>query len=307
MSNTVYHYTSADTALRILRDGKLRFTECGSLDDKSELSYYKEPLEAAWRDTSIARNEKVQNLHEHIEHSFDTTTEWGFCRHATAPNIHFSLITRYGYYVFCTTSCADCMPMWLSYCGPNRQKGVALGLDLAALSALGEELADSAIELSAGEVSYCLEDQKREFSEQMGELYKWYDETSACLQDSFDLERLGDEFNERLAEFAYARKPFLKRASFDFECETRAVLRIPETLGDTKLLVKGFRSGGAGQIIPYYDLSIDGVLPSLVKSVTVSPYSEIELASKSWKMFLRNMGLNWIETKRPSVDMRWRG
>ena len=47
-NSLVYHYTSADAALSILQNGTLRFTECGSLDDKSEFAYYKKPLEAAW-------------------------------------------------------------------------------------------------------------------------------------------------------------------------------------------------------------------------------------------------------------------
>ena len=75
MHDIVYHYTSPDGILNILRDKTLWFTDCQYLNDIEEFIYIKEPFKEAYEKITKERSEKRENLYDFIESFFASPYE----------------------------------------------------------------------------------------------------------------------------------------------------------------------------------------------------------------------------------------
>ena len=99
--NTIYHYTSADSALKILKSGKLWFTERAHLNDPSEIQF---GIKIAARIAEELASPKIAHWLSHLRTRFEEP---------------------HAYYIASFSVDDNSLPQWRAYANDGR--GIALG------------------------------------------------------------------------------------------------------------------------------------------------------------------------------------
>lgn len=129
-----YHYTSAESLVNIIRDNKLRFTDCMFLNDKEEYSYFKK-LICSMQENDSYSNEVKSVLKQMSEFLTDENEESFLTSEGSSLTFH-----RGQYFVFCGSLDKDSLPLWNYYVKSDNYTGYSLGINLDILLSSLREL-----------------------------------------------------------------------------------------------------------------------------------------------------------------------
>jgi len=115
----VYHYTSPDGILGILKNKELRFTDCQYLNDKGEFIYIRKPLEKAYKEIIKNRNKTYEFFKDFINELFARPYDDFSSRNDFEENrssYDFDTVFKFNHhYVLCASMNPDTANMWNYY------------------------------------------------------------------------------------------------------------------------------------------------------------------------------------------------
>lgn len=317
---TVYHFTSPDAALSILRDKKLWFTDCEYLNDQRELAYCLELYNHAWVDACL----ECGMCESQINHAITEYANPFECESALDEQIGRCVSARY--YVLCTGLCGDNASLWANYArgsGTLGQVGYALELDASSLTAALTILAKQCakiglyVEVLSGSVCYDIKEQMRNLKVIIRNyLHKF---ASCSANTSHDLDRMMREEiarNEHWAQMS-ALAPFMKAPGFSGEQEYRFVLKVAD-YGELDICegheashscdgpaTLRLRTGYTGVITPFLEVSLSNDMKDILRSVYVAASTDWMLARHGVERLLTHSGYRGVPVRHPATYLRW--
>lgn len=290
----IFHYTSILGLKSILENSTLRFTNIGYLNDKDEIKAGLTTL-AKLIDSPEGEFMKIEKSLRNIE---DQT------------------------FVCCFSLDQDSLPMWNYYTKEINNQGYNIEFNdkLLVESILKENECLDGCELSFGVVEYC-QDDKSEYSEAFSnelisnfqlatmklfysaakiysnealELKKWENEINKMSRDKKDIDIPVYKFDGDECKFKKDTSGnylcFIKRDCFAPEKELRIVVTVPKSklkeLKDKEIYKYRISNG---ILIPYLELKFSH---NAIKSLTISPTTQIDLAEQSLQDFLKYCEFN---------------
>ena len=292
-AGAIYHYTSPSGLLGIMNgDGPacLRFTSADYLNDKEEGKYILRVLEKAKRDYANGEpNAEVMRALDTITKVGDETLYRPIERHEGASEVHLS---RGKVYICSFSKDGDSLPMWNYYVKGNSYRGYNLGFDSGELLDEIQRDLDTrynlarSVKIKLQEVIYDEEIQLNMIRKEIKLLDKYTSSEKefkfACLM-----------FMQSLARMKY----IFKNPCFKHESEVRAFINWPD---DNEEYLH-FREGNGGVLVPYLEF----MFGERLRSVTLSPLVNEELAEYSVKTLLKNNGFSGIEIMKSTCPVRY--
>ncbi len=339
---TVYHYTSPEAALSIIRDRKLRCTDCEYLNDASELAYCYQLYDQAWVDVQHELGIPEAEINRQITRYANPYV----CESAASETLGASISARY--YVLCTSTCGDDVVLWENYANASGVPGYALGFDADALASSLEDAAQQSvsdgfsIEVLSGPVCYDQEKQLSSIKSLVRDYFHALHESSS--PSAHPIDRVVREEIARSNHWAKVSSfsPFMKSYSFSGEREYRFVLKIaglgeqmtsedshyldfagrhekaryadgdsvrradcPTACDQDKSAALCFRSGRCGAMTPYIKLDLSSVLDAALVSVRIAPSAERELSVRGMERLLAYSGLKNVSVECSSTRLRF--
>lgn len=318
MCGILYHYTSPDGILGILKNKTLRFTDCQYLNDKGEFIYFKEPFEEAYERITKERGEKTENIYNFIESFFVSPYEDIGIRAIDnqLPTARKTIGFRYHrYYVLCTSINSDTSSMWNYYVKNGVFRGYNLGIDRDFIKNRFSHLChrNKQVDFIEGKVFYDRNEQIEIIYNKLKELLNQYDERKKQIKGDWEYHEMNSElFQEELFDFVSERKLFFKNPAFSSEEEYRFVLKVDndfsfdEDSSGKRILSLDFRVGASGIITPFIEWKFDlDDKERLFKQITLAPMIESGLAEESFKRFLAASVRQNIDIKRSTINIRF--
>lgn len=290
----IFHYTSVNGLKSILEQSALRFTNIGYLNDMSEV---KAGINSLKKTIGLSEGD-FNNLQRYIRIAEDET------------------------FVCCFSLDQDSLPMWNYYTKEAHHQGYNIEFNDRALveSILKNNTWLDDCNLSFGVVEYCQEDKSQYskayanheisnfhlatmqlfystakiYSNNSSELEKYKNAIDKLSQNKIDIDIPIYKFDGLECRFkkdtSCSFLCYIKRECFSMEKELRIVLTVPKSkLKDLKEHnVYKYRISN-GILTPYLELKFSR---DSIKSLTISPTTQIDLAEKSLQDFLEYCTFN---------------
>lgn len=289
---TVYHYTSPDGLMSILKSAKVRFTDCQFLNDKSEYNHIHQPLERAFEEVSdeLFDPNLADVVREYIDDKYDY-----FELISRAPDLGFKGLTKLKmrHYVFCASTDSDLLNMWNYYVKGGDYQGYNLGISVKEIVNSFASISGVGAKIFYGQVNYADRDKidllKAEIRQTDTLLHE-------ILQNIYDEEERSivaqEHYGELLSRIENYRL-FFKDEAFSGEKEYRFVIRLPglqDDIEDNRLEIN--YASRKGIITPFCDIPFkrEGV----IKKITIAPMMENGLAENGLRRYLtsKQYGVN---------------
>ncbi len=304
-SAITYHYTSPSGVKAILASHSIRFTDCQFLNDKSEYIHIHKPLMKALNE--IQANLFDNSIPEMIQNMFNDNYETELLvlvpRSDINPDLKFRFIKQ-RYYIFCTSEQRDALNMWNYYIKDGNYQGYNLGLAVNGIIKSFSALKKTNIKLLYGKVLYNESEQIRYLREGILNIDSWLKNELDGARDSQLREELYDNAKGQILDFLEGARLFFKDQAFESEKEFRFIIKLPTnyTKTDHSVLNVGYDVKG-GIIVPYCTLNIE---KETLKSVTLSPMLDKELAEQGLNRFLADCGYeNKIDINQSNIPIRY--
>ena len=288
----VYHYTSPDAFLSIIKSGKVRFTDVKYLNDKSEtLFFVKKLVEFA------EKKEKEYPVFFEVVKFLLNENDWDSIKELNVERIHYNEETIISFksnriFVFCASNEPDALNMWNYYVKNGLYQGYNLGINIRRFIKTFDT--DSSKTLDSFIVYYgnVLYDEKNQYRE-IDEIAKEYNKRNISDKKVLHYAAL------QLRAYIEQQGLFYKSPKFKNEKEYRVLIsianeRIPHNEAEAqkyfgvnnKKMKEDFFARG-GLIVP----ALSVVLPNdAISRVYISPITEYEIAKESTKELLEIYG-----------------
>ena len=298
----VYHYTSPEAFLSIIKSGKVRFTDVRYLNDKSETLFFVKKLVEF-----IEKRKEDYPIFLEIVDFLLQEENWENIKQLRVEKLHYNENTIIPFksdrlFVFCASKEADALNMWNYYVKNGFYQGYNLGINIKKFVKTFDT--DSSNTLDSFIVYYgnVLYDEKQQFSE-IEQLAQEFNKTNTVDKMSFHGAVL------KLRAYIELQGLFYKSPKFQNEKEYRVVIsianeRIPHNeqeahkyfgMNNQKMTEDFFVRGGL--IVP----SISVVLPKdSISRVYISPITEYEIAKASTKELLE---INGFKNDKKAVSI----
>ncbi|MCL2048857.1 MAG: DUF2971 domain-containing protein [Defluviitaleaceae bacterium] len=311
MSDIIYHYTSPEGILGILKGKTLRFTDCQYLNDKSEALYIRKPIERALEmicEKYGISTEQREFLNLYMKLGYESSHQIDKPDFGNINSINQKM-EIYRYYVLCASEHEDASNMWSYFVKNGVYQGYNLGIDLSMLKKKIGEICKPYRGISVLPDN-CIE---YEFNKQVDIIFNKLGE--AMVGESRLLAKRRP--NKDLIIYLILRralfnalenyKLFFKNPAFENEKEYRVVLKVRNgSIEENDNLKLNFRVGASGIITPFLEFSFDlNDKQELFKQITLAPMIETELAKESFNMLLASNGYKNIEIKESSINLRF--
>lgn len=287
-NDVVYHYTSPEAFLSIIRSGKVRFTDVKYLNDKSETLFFAKKL----IEFTEKNNSNYPLFFEIVELLLPHDT-WDAIKKLQVAKIPFNdqLIVPYKSdraFVFCASQDPDSLNMWNYYVKNGFYQGYSLGINIAKFIKTFDTEPNTAVDAFIVYYGNVLYDERKQFEEievLANELSK------KTNNSSYDLQAAA----LNLRAYAELQGLFYKSPKFKNEKEHRVIIsisndRIPHNeaeaqkyigINNQKMTEDYFVRGGL--IVP----ALSVVLPKdAISKVYISPITEFEIAKASTEELL---------------------
>lgn len=267
--NTVYHYCSIDTFLKIIQKKTLRLSDIGKSNDYAERLY----IENRIHEELLKRVENVLSTEE--MEVFRRVEE--MCRK--------TMQTTHNLYAICFSEEKDLLSQWRGYASDG--KGVAIGFSKDILNGVNEE------EYGLVFRKVCYEEsQQKEFIERQVDTIintmSYKNLFAACAE---------------VYENAIESIGCMKSPGFSEEKEWRLCKAVaPQMLVDHGTEFRGFVISKIqeqcirDQIVTYIDLSFEDVLDNFVKEIVIGPSAKVTEVD-----IYRSLNINGIPTNKIRV------
>lgn len=286
-SNTIYHYTSPEGLLGILKTGtpSLWFTKYDVLNDASEgkhiIDIYNLVCNKLYSQHAIssAFYETIKDVVPNTIETFSFPDK----KELDLTNIYSS---ETDVYVCCFSKNRDSLPMWNYYTKSNKYEGYNVGFSFFDINNSIKNALSEDYTISFRNVIY--DDSKKEeiVSKELLEIYRY----------------LGDQASEtHLAKLMIGRllrdlQFIFKPAYFSHEEEVRAIISLPREQHNPIAFTRKYRTNN-GYIIPYIEVNFSS---EIAKSITIAPLLNDEAAKETVKLLFqdRNYSITDIENSR---------
>lgn len=280
----IYHYTSPDGLMLILKTQSLRFTDCQFLNDKSEYTNIREPLINACSKVKDDLYDKklLFYLYELINKKYNYETVINFNKGRGLGE--FKSVTM-RYYVFSCSRDEDSLNMWNYYLKSGSYQGYNIGLPVRELLKGFSNIKDPKISIFYGPIIY---KDKIKTDVLVNSIKKTDDELKAnSMSDLSDI-RKDIVANEIIANMLYEienYRLFFKDKFFQNEHEYRFVIRLPidyETKDEKNLQLNYYLRNGI--LTPFCDFKFKD--KEVVKAINISPMLDYNLAKEGIVQYL---------------------
>lgn len=300
----IYHYTSPNGLFGILKGGAIRFTDCQFLNDKSEYTHIREPLEQALKDVKdeLHDNDIGEIINAYIEDNYEFDT----LRAEKSTNSSLSLRRlRMRYFLFCATDLPDSLGMWNYYVKAGNYQGYNLIISVSNLLDCFTPIKNPDVDVFYGKVIYQNKDKMDILKGIIKkiDIEKWEKQHAAVNEEDYDVAQ--QESIGELLTYLENFRLFFKDSSFSAEREYRFVIRLPIDFENTddNVIKTGFEMKN-GIVIPYCELKIDR--SSTFSGITLSPMLESTLAENGLKRFLSSCHYNSkLSIKQSRIPIRY--
>lgn len=297
----VYHYTSPDNFLSILKNGKLWFSDCQFMNDRSEYVYIKDVYKEAIKGTFLARQ---YNL---LDYALTPYSSKGLVikdKYSASKNemiIETQKTVPMRYYILCASLEPDIHSLWSYYSKNNHYQGYNLGVDVNLLvDSISKSVITTAANIIHGEVVYDRETQVK----QINEIIKEIDEQYNITEQKKTSKILDDKYKSILAIAIRQRCMFFKNPAFAHEKEYRFVVEAPYKKIDLEgtMAKLDFHIGPSGLIVSHLEIPFD---LEAIEAISLAPMMEREVAEQGIKIFLGNYFKKEIIVKFSQIDLRY--
>lgn len=284
----VYHYTSPEGVLGILKNRTLWFTDCEFMNDPAELKYCHDLYNRAWVEVCRERGMSEAQIGREITKHANPY----MCESIASEAVGAYVPARY--YVLSTCLNGDDPAMWANYANKEGKAGYSLEFDRDKLIQTLEELVSESSKFGIyAEVLYdsvCYNEEKQ-FEDIKSAIRKYLHELDGALSSSSNeldcvigSEIAKSEHWSRFEDYA----PFIKRSELSYEQEYRFVLKMAQidqpsaehdsldggqefdndecerTVGSPIALK--FREGLAGESIPYLEVKLGEAMADVLSA-----------------------------------------
>ena len=295
----IYHYTSPEGALAILRNKKLWFTDCEYLNDPAELAYCQRLINDTWGVATTDPRTAFENV-------------WSHSDGAT--------ISRK--YVLCVSGDGDNVGLWSGFTKNGLKMGYAIGLDEEVLKRAIEPYRDCndeycTFDMQIGRVEYDEGVQRERLIEAKNDFDKKMESLTEDERDPYSATTKDYEYHLALSRELNDVMAFMKHPSFKYENEHRVVLEIStefEGYGSPQFysvcredcsFKLHYQAGATGIITPYFEWDFSSHADSLIKEVCISPAMEADLAKRGMERLLESSGYEGVEVISSAVQLRF--
>lgn len=294
---TIFHYTSPEAMISILRNESIRFTDCQFLNDRTEYNHILDPLkEAIAQVESTLYNKEITRLVEQQLGKNYQYEKFTYKRDSEGKILLETTFSRY--YVFCASIAPDSLSMWNYYVKSGSYQGYNIGISVnRIIDSLPTQLVDS---LMYGQV---IHDNKQKISLLTEVLESADDALEAAKRElkddedyEFELESVQDEVMFDLVRKLNYYRLFFKDGAFEDEKEFRIAILLPqaEDTSTASDIVRDFTTKH-GVITPHFDLKVP---KKCFRRINLSPMLESELAVEGLRRLLYSYKYN------PKIDIR---
>lgn len=295
-SNIIYHYTSPEGLKSILESHSLRFTDYRFLNDKNEGLVINKMNSIENKIKELLDKEKEDRIYTFLKKlqllmNSQTSLEKEQLEKNNSGNIEEN---KYNYYVFSLSKEKDSLPMWNYYVKHKKYEGYNIGIDI-------EELKKIIIDK--------IKDNKNIYEIYNNDIgYK--DEEINILIENI-IKKYFNSCHKRTAAYDCASELitnyiFSKNLCFEHEKEYRFVLQEKEKenikridIMEYKFFIKN------GIFIPYIDINLGEDIKKAIKSITIAPLLEKDIAKKGLEQFLISNGYKDVKIETSNCPIRY--
>lgn len=286
----VFHYTSPEGILSILKNKKIRFTDCQFFNDKSEYIYIRTPLVNALKTIfpKLYNTDLIENIDNWLIENYEVP-------------VLYRGQAKQRYYVFCTSLEEDSLNMWHYYLKNDRFRGYNIGLSVPSLVKYVSQIEMEEAEIWHGPIIYSSFEQDRILVNLISDIDNSLRKIKQEVSYSEYLYSYLQEAQEDIIKSIELYRLFFKSAEFSGEREYRFVLKLPTDLPDNAFLSSGYQVKD-GIISPYFDLSF---IDEIIDCITISPNMEGNLAKKGLELFLKKENYKTLKIKQSNIPVRY--
>jgi hypothetical protein len=289
-NRVVYHYTSPDGLLAILRTASIRFTDCEYLNDKSEYNHIHIPMEKAFEEVrnKLYNTELPEMIENYINKGYDYPEIISDKAELGLNGMKFLNMRNF---VFCASIDKDSLNMWNYYVKSGTYQGYNIGLSVNDIVNVLFSKIGRHGKLSFGQVIYN-DKEKIEILKKI--IVKVDKDLYIALQHTKDYEEhdliVQGHYGELLSFIENCRL-FFKDVAFSGEKEYRFVLRLSDdqlmNLSDNLIINYCMKQG---IVTPFYDMKFDK--SGIIRRIIISPMIEPQLAKSGLQRFLKDNEYN---------------
>ena len=284
-NSSLYHYTSGDGLIGILRNKSLWATDINFLNDHRE-------FELGSKLIGDLSKVKVQELiKKNFADSLEVREKLLGDLESFTTSLH-SLTSGFNHNTISFTSKFDCLRHWISYC--NQTTGYCIEFDRKLLS---KSLCEIDLPITEFvEIEYAQIDQMNfKIEQEVKEGARiYFERVLHSLSNKTESEEESHlEFITKLIQRRIIKSASLKSQEWEDEAETRFIC----STDDAKQLE--YRSKN-GVIIPYIQCAIDS---EAIRSITIGPASNPELAHRGLQFLSESAGMDF-EIQHSNCSLR---
>ena len=309
-SNIVYHYTSQEGLLSILRNKTLWFTDAQFLSDKGELSIVLDSsLEAKEKVYEETENETKRGLLKEIESYIEYLKQGGNIYenyYKTYPNDGISGIEKERYYILCASKDPDASGLWNYYVKNDNYCGYNIGINLDAIKDVWKQK----VSIQYGDVIYDKTEQVNIFYDFISDYIKSCDPKNDGEIEMAKLGligKLGLKIDEH--KMFFKATAFRDEKEYRFVIEDKTIIEKNQRIEDERILddstKREFRLGKSGVPTPYIEWNWGELAPNLIKQISLSPMMEYDLAKESLEQLFFDYNHDGIDIIPSSIKARF--
>lgn len=294
----VYHYTSPNAFLNIIKSKKLRFTDIRYVNDRSERMFFIKLL--------IDFFESNHNKYVHCENAF-----WELIKGNNINDIRKLKVNdvklsfwesipdmKSRTFILCTSEAEDSLGMWNYYVYGNSYQGYNIGLDVSEFIktfANMTSIKSDSITVNYGEIIYDRYAQLDSIDKHLNIAEKNIEaimsrggETEYC--NLFEMLNYINTFS-----------CFFKDSHFSDEREFRITLQINGNIEENAEMTLDFGVKN-GLIVPYINIPIPS---DSIKKIYISPITEFDIAKSSIEELLRRNNFKNVSIIQSDIPVRF--
>ncbi len=300
----IYHYTSASGLYGIIKNSKIRFTDCQFVNDKSEYTHIIIPLQNAFdeikKDLHNDFKNDVKTILFHLEnHDFETND-------ISIDQINPLTFgeTRKRNYVFCASTEPDLLGLWNYYVKSGNYQGYNLGFNINKFLDCFSIIKNRDVNVYYGKVVYNNR-KKIDILKDLLSKANMEFENKKREKANEEYETIRQEIINNLLEYIQDYRLFFKDEAFTNEKEFRFIIKMPFHYKRIKIdpLEMNYEVRN-GIITPYCELPISK--DKTIELITLSPMMESELAILGVRRFLEHNEFNFtIDIRQSRIPIRY--